>query len=375
MLADEANSFRLPVDPASIAASGTSTVTISTGDPNSQLPMLARLMTFIMKKDSTFDKPIGSGPFELVSWDNGSATLKRFEEYHGQVAGVSQIQVIPFEDTQAMTNALLAGQIDLAQAVGAVAARSAEGKNNLQIVRRPNDSVIPLIMRCSDGPFADVKVREAVRLGVDREQVVQRALSGYGVVANDILGTADPNIDSSLVRTRDIDRAKQLLAEAKFDTNATYDLFVTPEAPGQVDAMKVIAEQLGDIGLKINVVEQESGQFYDQTWTKANLYCGYWGTNDSVLFFAGKVLDGKATSNETNWDDAEFNQIYRQVLGSTDTAEIDQLSRKLQAIEFERSGYVVWGASDGVDIAAAGVTGLPKAPGYGRVLLETVRMS
>ncbi|AKN76592.1 ABC transporter substrate-binding protein [Corynebacterium ulcerans] len=373
MLSDEANGFRLPVEPESIVASGERAVRMKTATPNSQLPMLARLMTFVMKEGSSPEKPVGSGPFQLMSWDNGSAKLKRFDDYHGTVAGFEEIHVVPFEDTTAMTNALLAGQIDLAQAVGPIAARSAENNDNVQIVKRSHDSVIPLIMRTSDGPFADPKVREALRLGVDREQVVQRALSGYGSVAHDILGTGDPNIDSSLVRHRDVEKAKALLTQAGFDTSKTYDLFVTPEAPGQVEAMKVIAEQLGEIGVRIKVVEQESGQFYDSTWTKADLYCGYWGTNDSVLFFAGKVLNGAAKSNESNFHDAEFDAAYAELLASTDQAKIDQLSKKLQKIEFERGGYLVWGASDGVDIAAKGLSGLPKAPGYGRVLLETVK--
>lgn len=375
MLDDEANAFRLPVKPGSIRAAGAHSVVMETAEPNSQLPMLARLMTFVMKKGSTVDKPIGSGPFQLVSWENGSAKLKRFDQYHGTVAGVAEIHVIPFEDPTAMTNALLSGQIDLAQAAGPVAARSVEGKEDITIVRRVNDSVIPLIMRTSEGPFSDVRVRQALRLAADREQIIQRALSGYGTPANDILGTADPNLDSSLVRKRDVAKAKKLLQEADFDLAKTYDLYVTPEAPGQVEAMKVIAEQVKEIGMNLNVVEQDSSTFYDETWTKADLYCGYWGTNDSVLFFAGKVLDGDAAANETAFDDAEFNEIYDQVLESTDTERINQLSHQLQKIEFERSGYLVWGASDGVDIARANLSGLPKAPGYGRVLLETVKKS
>ena len=375
MLSNEANSFRLPVKPQSIKADGQQAVIMETEQPNSQLPMLARLMTFVMKRDSSPENPIGSGPFELVNWDNGSATLKRFDGYHGTVAGVSEIQVIPFEDPAAMANALLAGQIDLAQSVGPVAARSVEKNANLQVLRRPNDAVIPLIMRTSDGPFADVKVRNAFQLAVDRNAVIERALSGYGTVANDILGTADPNLDKELVRSRDVEKAKSLLREANFATDKTYDLFVTPEVPGQVDAMKVIATQLADIGVKINVVEQDSATFYDQTWTKAHLYCGYWGTNDSVMFFAGKVLNGNASSNETNFHDAEFDSIYQELLASTDTSKINKLSRQLQKIEFERGGYLVWGASDGIDLASKDWTGFPAATGYGRVLLETVKKS
>ena len=375
MLKDEANRFRLPVIPSSISKIDDQRVRMSTEVPNSQLPLLARLMTFVMKKESDPKNPIGSGPFQLVSWDNGSAQLKRFDQYHGTVAGVSEIHVIPFEDTTAMTNALLAGQINLAQAVGPVAARTVQDNPNITILTRPNDSVIPLAMRTKDGPFAKPEVREAIRLAVNREDIVSRALSGYGAIANDILGTGDPNLDKSLNRDMDRNQAKKLLSDAKFDTTKTYELFVTPEAPGQLEAMKVIAEQLKEIGVSIKVIEQESGQFYDETWTKADLYSTYWGTNDSVVFFAGKVLQSDASANETAFEDQEFDDVYNHLLSATDQDEIVKLSKKLQKIEFERGGYLVWGASDGIDIHAANVTGLPTAPGYGRVMLETITMT
>lgn len=375
LLEDEGNYYKLPVIPESIKAIDEDTVAMETEEPNSQLPMLARLMTFVMKKDTTPEDAMGTGPFKLESWNNGSATLVANENYHGHKPEIDKIEVIPFEDTTSMTNAIVSGQIDLAQSVGATAARTAEGNDDLQVLTRSNDSVLPVAMRTSDGPFADEKVREAIRLGVDRQAIVDGALSGFGKTANDILGTGDPNLNTSLQRERDIDKAKKLLEEADFDLDKTYELYVTPEAPGQLDAMKLFAEQMKDIGVKVNVVEKESGTFYDEIWTKADLYSTYWGTNDTTLFFAGKVLDGDAPSNETAFDDQEFNETYSKLLASNDEDEIVELNKKLQEIQYNRGGYVVWGSSDAVDIAAKNVSGVPDAPGYGRVKLETVTKS
>lgn len=376
MLADENQLFKFPVIADSIRVEGDSAIQCDTDAPNSQLPLLARLMTFVMKKDSTPENPIGSGPFKLESWNDGRATLTRFDDYHGGRPGSPAIEVIPFEDVAAMTNAIIAGQIDVAQAVGAVAARTAESRDNLVIQRRPNDSVIPLIMNTASGPFADPRVREAVRLGVDRAGIIDAALSGYGSVANDVLGTGDPLLDTSLPqRQRDVAKAKKLLAEAGFDTAKEYELKVTPETPGQVDAMKIIAMQLGDIGMKVKVVEQESGVFYDETWCKADLYCGYWGTNDSVAFFGGKTLNSEASANESQWNNTEFDAAYHDLLEASDDAGLKDASERMQRLQYEDGGYLVWGAADGVDIAVKGVSGLPTAPGYGRVLVEQVTKS
>lgn len=373
LLKDEKQHYKFPVVPSSIRPEGDAAIRCETAKPNSQLPLLSRLMTFVMKKDSDPAQPIGCGPYKLESWKEGRAVLTRFDDYHGGKPGMPRLEVIPFADVTALTNAVLAGQVDLAQAVGGVAARSAESNDDLVIQRRPNDSVVPLIMNTSSGPFADPRVREAVRLGVDRQAIVDGALSGFGRVANDVLGTADPALDTSLPqRTRDVEKAKSLLKDAGFDTAKEYELKVTPETPGQVDAMKLIAGQLGDIGMKVKVVEQDSSTFYDETWCKADLYCGYWGTNDSIVFFAGKTLESEAAANETQWANQDFDAAYHELLATTDESEAAEAIKRMQKLEYTDGGYVVWGASDGVDIAAKSVSNLPEAPGYGRVLIEKV---
>lgn len=136
-----------------------------------------------------------------------------------------------------MASALLAGQIDLASNVGAVAARTAESRKDIQAVRRPNDMAMPIVMRTADGPFADPKVREALRLAVDREAMVKQVLSGYGTVANDVLGTGDPAYDKGLPqRTHDLTKAKALLKEAEFDTSRTYELYTTEDISGLAES-------------------------------------------------------------------------------------------------------------------------------------------
>ncbi|MGV9778350.1 ABC transporter substrate-binding protein, partial [Streptosporangium sp. NPDC003464] len=104
-------------------------------------------------------------------------------------------------------------------------------------------------------------------------------------------------------------------------------------------------------------------------------YTTYWGTNDSVVFFAGKTLSSDAAQNEAGWKDPAFDAAYRKAVGTPDGARRADALRELQRLEHERSGYLLWGMADGVDLAAAGVGGLPRLPGYGRVQLERAWLS
>lgn len=360
-----------------IKASGPNTVVLTCAGPNSQLPLLLRLMTFVLPKGTTdFTEAIGSGPFKLDSYSNGNARLIRNDAWHGGAALLDAIEVTLFESPESMANAVMAGQIDVASSVGAVAGRTAESRGNLQVVRRPNDVAVAIAMRTTDGPFADPKVREALRLAVDREAMVEQVLSGYGSIANDILGTADPTFDTSIPqRKADIARAKQLLAAAKFDTAKTYQLFTKQEAAGEVESAKVFASQAKNIGLTVEVVVQEANAFYDQTWLKAPLYTVNWGTNDSVVFFASKVMYSHTKWNETNFRDVTFDKAYTDALAAPSGAKFTEASKAIQQIEYDRGGYIVWGMADGIDVASKSVRDLPKLGGYGRVQLERVWLS
>ncbi|MEV6976566.1 ABC transporter substrate-binding protein [Kitasatospora sp. NPDC093806] len=366
---------RLPgIQPEGITAEDAKTVVLVSDYPNADLPLLTRLTTFVLKKDTKEDGLAGApgtGPFKLDWYRDGNARLVRNDDWYGGKVLLDAVEVRIFESPQAMANALLAGQIDLASNVGAVAARTAESRKDVQILRRPNDMAMPIVMRAADGPFADVRVREALRLAVDREAMVKQVLSGYGSVGNDVLGTGDPAFAKDLPqRGRDLAKAKQLLADAGFDTAQSYDLLTTEDIPGLAESATLFATQVREAGVKVNVVKQDSKVFWDATWLKAPLYTTYWGTNDSVVFFASKTMLSDAGQNEAGFKEPEFDDAYRQAMGTTDATERGKLLHKLQEIEYAKSGYLLWGMADGIDLAGAAVRNLPKLPGYGRVQLE-----
>ncbi|MCX4819918.1 ABC transporter substrate-binding protein [Streptomyces sp. NBC_01142] len=366
---------RLPgIKAENIKAEGTGTVVMVSDYANAELPVLTRLTTFVLKKDtkdSEIDKAPGTGPFTLDWFRSGNARLVRNENWHGGEVLLDAIEVKIFESPQAMSNALLAGQIDVASNVGAVAARTAEKREDIQVVRRPNDMAMPIVMRTAGGPFADPKVREALRLAVDREAMVKQVLSGYGTVGNDILGTGDPAYAKDIPqRTRDLARAKSLLEEAGFDVSRTYKLVTTEDISGLAESATLFATQVREAGVKIEVVKQESATFWDRTWLKGDLYTTYWGTNDSVLFLASKTMVSESAQNEAGWKNTAFDAAYRKTVGTKDAAARAKVLRELQQLEHDASGYLLWGVADGIDLAAAPVRGLPTLPGYGRVQLE-----
>jgi peptide/nickel transport system substrate-binding protein len=366
--------FRLPgIDANGIRKDSRRSIVIATDGPNAEVPMAVRLQSFVFKEgESRPGRGPGSGPFKLVSYDDGDAVLARHAHWPGGNVPLDRIEVRLFADGEALTTAVLGGQVDLAANVGPLAARLAARDENLRIVRRPNDMAMPVVLRTADGPFADPRVRQAIRLAVDRPKLIRGALNGYGTVANDILGTGDPLYvgDDLGQRARDLDQARALLSEASFDLSRSYELFTTSDTPGLVESATLFATQMKEAGVNVKVVRQDSAAFYDKTWLKAPLYTTYWGTNDSVLFFVGRTMTSKATQNETGWKDKRIDGLYRRAIGDPSEERRAEAVRDLQRLQYENGGYVVWGMADGVDIARETVRGLPRTGGYGRMFIE-----
>lgn len=365
---------RLPgVRSESITADGPGTVVLVSDYPNAELPLSTRLATFVVPAGTTdIENAPGTGPFALEWFRGGNARLVRNREWYGGEVYLDAIEVSVFESTQAMATALLAGQIDVASNAGAVAARTAQGRKDIQVLRRPDDTAMPIVMRAAPGsPYADARVREALRLAVDREAMVAQTLSGYGVVGNDVLGTGDPGYARALPqRTRDLDRARTLLAQAGFDTGRTYRLHTTEDIAGLAESATLFATQVREAGVRIEVVKQESGAFWDDTWLKGDLYTTYWGTNDSVLFLAGRIMLTDSSRNEAAWHDPEFDAAYQRAVGAPDPAARAAALTEVQRLQHGRSGYLLWGVADGIDLAHTRVQALPTVPGFGRVQLE-----
>ena len=356
-----------------IDTDGKRTVVVTSDEPNSELPLMLRAHTFTVQEGTTdVAGTPGTGPFTLDSYRDGDATLVRNDRWHGGQAAVATLEVTMFEDAQALVDALAEGEIDYASNVGGVVARSAEDTPGIQVVRRSNDLSVPLVMRVADGPFADARVREAVRLGVDREALVDEVLGGYGRVANDIVGTGDPNYSDNVPeRARDVTRAVALLAEAGFDRSATYELFTAADLPQKVGAAKAIAAQLAEIGVSVKVTEQDVAQYEAQTWCKAALYMTSSSVNDSLAYSAVTAMRSGAPTNEAAFADPDFDEAYADAVASVVPNRRRARFRELQSIQHERSGYLVWGVAEGIDLMSEKVHDPPRVAGYGRVLLES----
>lgn len=163
---------------------------------------------------------IGSGPFKFKEWVQGeSQTLVRNDEYYGKVPYIDEYTRIVWPDQQAVVNALINGEVDIAGLEPADEESVAEN-DFIEIVKYPTRSfsfVVPNLDPTVTELFQDEKVRQALFYALDRESVVNDILLGNAIVANGtqpVISYAYAPDDMDTVYSYDPEKAKALLAEA-----------------------------------------------------------------------------------------------------------------------------------------------------------------
>jgi peptide/nickel transport system substrate-binding protein len=305
---------------------------------------------------------VGTGPYVLKSFTPGqqSVHVRNPNYWRSGQPYFDQVVIIDFPDDTARVNALLGGQIDAMTDVPPAQVPVVNGHSGTKVLESPSAAWTPICMRVDAAPFNDVRVRQAMRLIADRPQMVAQALAGHGHIGNDLYAIFDPAFDHTLPqRHQDIAKAKSLL-KAAGQENLTIDLQSTNGALGMNEGAQVFAQQAKAAGVTVNVKILDSGAFYSSNYLKWTFSTDFWGTRNYLSQVAAGSLP-TSPFNETHWPgtaDRKFLALYKQALGTVDTAKRTAITHEMQAMEYKDGGYIAWGFSTLLDGYSTKVQGL-----------------
>ena len=286
---------------------------------------------------------IGTGAFKLKSFTPGSESVHvRHENYWGE-SYLDEVQIIDFSDQSALVNALTSGDIDVAIDLPYAQAGAVEGNSDLVLLESAAGNWQTITMRVDVAPFDNVKVRQAMRLIVNREEMVQRVLSGHGRVGNDMYGVLDGSYPKDFPqREQDIDAAKALLAEAGQE-NLSIELFAPDDTAGLPEYITAFAEQAKEAGITVTATVLDGGTYWGAEYTQRAFATSYWSTRP----FLNQVPQGTnvpvATYPETHWPPAGSNweELYNQAIAEVDQEKRYAIIREMQTEEYEEGGNII----------------------------------
>jgi peptide/nickel transport system substrate-binding protein len=290
-------------------------------------------------------RDVGTGPFKVESFTPGRQSVHvRNENYwrEGQPY-FDSVVIIDFPNDAARVNAFLGGQVDAITDVPFAQVPVIRRRNNLRLYEAQTGGWLPISMRVDVEPFNDVRVRQAFRLIADRRQMVNQALSGHGRVGNDVYSPFDLCYAGSTFaqRQENLARARQLLAAAGQE-DLSVELVTSPQQAGMVEAAQIFAQNAQEAGVTVTVRNVDGAVLYGDDYLKWPFSMDFWGTRNYLSQVAAGSLP-TSSFNATQWNDPEFNRLYRQALRQNNRRKRCALVRRMQRIEYERGGHIVWG--------------------------------
>jgi len=213
-------------------------------------------------------KPIGTGPYMVEEWIQGDQVIyKRFDDYWGEPAA-SETAVLRWnQEAAARLVELQAGNVDFITNVGPDDMEGVDADPDLLLLPQPNPNTFYIGFANNWAPFDDIRVRQAIAMGIDRKQIVDTFYPPGSEVASHFTPCSIPNgCEGEEWYEFDPEAARALLAEAGFpdgfDTSIFYRDVVRvylPEVPNvAVEIQNQLAENLG---INAEVVVMESGEF------------------------------------------------------------------------------------------------------------------
>ncbi len=311
-------------------------------------------------------KPIGTGAFKVDSFKPGAQSVFSGNKDYWRVPGGPYLDRVvidsTFSDTVTQFNALQGGQTQLSLVPTSSDAKQAEQNSALQVVRSPGTLYQEVNMRVDQGPFADVRVRQAMKLLTDRKAMVDNALRGYGSVGNDNAGRFARYFADDITADFDPEKAKSLL-KASGNEGMRVDLPV-PGGTFYADWAALWASQAKAAGVQVNLKTTSLGSYFTSAGgflTRPFATDG--GTTWPSMTVTALVLLAKnAPYGETHWADqqggAAKSRLIDQAIAMQDSSRATELWHEVQQQQQTEGGQLIWGNADWIDIASTRVGGL-----------------
>ncbi|MEU8877380.1 ABC transporter substrate-binding protein [Streptomyces javensis] len=370
-IADPKKAFRAkaslePIDLDASRATGDRGIEFVLKRPTAEFPnVLAAFGAYIVPEDATdFDKkPIGSGPFRFVSFAPGrSAVFRRNEDYWDGAPHLDELEFVVANEESARVNALLGGQVEYAHELHPTTARAHEGKGQITIVRLRGSDMQGFAMKTDRPPFDDKRVRRAFFLIADREELLDGALSGAGVIGNDLFGKGYEYYASGLPqREQDLDRARALLKAAGAE-KLKVTLDTSSVAAGFTESASIFRDQAAKAGVTIDVKMGSKDSYWSDILDGGTL-CSYRSGAMPIEAHISQRLLTDSTTNATKWHHKDFDALYQRAQSTRDKSERAAVYERMQRRLYSEGGFLVWGFADWILGTARDVRGVEsKAP-------------
>lgn len=336
-------------DVVDLTADGDYAVTFKLAAPNADLPWLMtdyHLAICPANDDGTIDwqSGLGSGPYKIVDGEFGVGfEMERHDGWHLEGAYFDKVVLTVLNDPNARQTALVTGDVDAITQLELKTLALLQRDPNIEIDNVPSAAAITMPMHCDTAPFDNVDVRNALKLAVNRDELMEKIAFGAATKGNDFHHSpAMPYWPDDIPQTDyDPDQAKALLAKAGAEGLSVNISVADSVFSGAVDLCVLYAEHAKAAGININVVREPNDGYYSDVWLKKPWCAVQWGARPTPDVMYSLAYKADAAWNESRWQNDRFNELLLQAKSELDNAKRAEMYREMAMLAKDDGGTVI----------------------------------
>ena len=337
------------------------TVIVTLDGPNADLPYLLGDYHLVIQPNGGKDDPsaaIGTGPYVLKEVDMGVRFVaEKNPEYWGDLGNADVMEVIVINDNTARVAALQSGQVDMIDRVPPRTANLVGRAPGINLHQTSGPGHYVFIAHCDTAPFDNSDVRLALKYGINRQEMVDKILFGYGSVGNDTpINSSYPLFTELEQREFDPEKAKFHMDKAG-DAGAILLRTSDNSFPGAPDAAALFQQSLATAGIKLDIKREPNDGYWSEVWNAKPFCTSYWGGRPTQDQMYTTAYLSTADWNDTRFKNEKFDQMLLQARGELDEAKRKALYADMGEIVRDEGGLICPMFNDFVDASSERIAG------------------
>jgi len=339
----------LLADVTDVQADGDHRVVITMARGNADLPWLMtdyHLAICPANDDGSLNwqSADGSGPYKIEEGEIGVRWfLSRHDGWHGEGAYFDTVEMLVLNDPNARQTALVTGDVDSVSLVELKTLALLQRSPDIEIDNVASGGAITMPMHCNVSPYDDVNVRNALKLSIDRQEIIDKIAFGAATMGNDFhLAPVQPYWPDDIPqREYDPDQAKSLLKKAGHEGLEVSISTADSLFSGAVDMCVLYAEQAKAAGITVNVVREPNDGYYSDVWLKKPFCAVSWGSRPTPDVMFTLAYKDDAAWNESYWKNERFNELLIQAKAELDQGLRAEMYREMCQLMRDDGGTII----------------------------------
>jgi peptide/nickel transport system substrate-binding protein len=348
-----------------IKAAGDYAIEVTLDGPNADLPYYMSDYHLIIQPEGSVDDGIGTGPFVVEEVEHGVRYLatRNPNFFRDGRPYVDAVEVLVINDPTARTASLQTGKVHMINRVEPKAVSFLQGSKNVSIENVSGRGHYVFIMHINTNPFDAPDVQLALKYAINRQQMVDTVLQGFGSIGNDHpINAAYPLFENTLEQ-RDYDPEQAAFYYKKSGHSGPIILRTSEVAfGGAIEAATLYKESAAQAGINLEIVREPGDGYWSDVWNVQPFSASYWGgrpTQDQMFSIAYK---SDAPWNDTRFFRSDFDEMLISARSELDNAKRAATYTQMQTMLRDEGGVIVPMFNDFIDARVTNVQGYVADP-------------